>query len=83
MGLFFVYCIIKVNGDIALGAMLFYFVLVAVASPWIELRYIMPVCGLIFVVAMYYYEQKMYYRQPNLIMYFVNGNIIKEKVELL
>jgi len=38
-------------------SMLFYFGLVAVASPWIELRYIMPVCGLIFVVIMYYFEQ--------------------------
>ena len=36
---------------------LFYFVLVAVASPWIELRYIMPVCDLIFVVTIYYFEQ--------------------------
>ena len=33
---------------------LFYFILVAVASPWIELRYIMPVCGLIFVLVIYY-----------------------------
>lgn len=33
---------------------LFYFVIVAVASPWIEIRYIMPVCGLIFVLVMYY-----------------------------
>ena len=32
----------------------FYFILVAVASPWIELRYIMPVCGLIFVLVIYY-----------------------------
>lgn len=40
-----------------LFSMLFYFGLVAVASPWIELRYIMPVCGLIFVVAMFYFEQ--------------------------
>lgn len=40
-----------------LFSMLFYFVLVAVASPWIELRYIMPVCGLIFVVTIYYFEQ--------------------------
>lgn len=38
-------------------SMLFYFGLVAVASPWIELRYIMPICGLIFVVTIYYYEQ--------------------------
>lgn len=40
-----------------LFSMLFYFVLVAIASPWIELRYIMPVCGLIFVVVMFYFEQ--------------------------
>ena len=40
-----------------LFSMLFYFGLVAVASPWIELRYIMPVCGLIFVVTMFYFEQ--------------------------
>ncbi len=33
---------------------IFYFILVAVASPWIELRYIMPVCGLIFVLVIYY-----------------------------
>lgn len=36
---------------------LFYFLLVAVASPWIELRYIMPVCGLIFVITLFYYEE--------------------------
>ena len=40
-----------------LFSMLFYFVLVAVASPWIELRYIMPICGLIFVMVMFYFEQ--------------------------
>lgn len=32
---------------------LMYFVLAAVASPFMELRYIMPVCGLIFVLVMY------------------------------
>ena len=31
-----------------------YFIIVAIASPWIELRYIMPVSGLIFVLAIYY-----------------------------
>ena len=40
-----------------LFSMLFYFLLVAVASPWIELRYIMPICGLIFVVTMFYFEE--------------------------
>ena len=29
---------------------LFYFILVSVASPWIELRYIMPICNIIFVL---------------------------------
>ena len=33
---------------------LFYFLLVAVASPWIELRYIMPICSLIFVMGIYF-----------------------------
>ena len=28
-------------------------ILVAIASPWIELRYIMPVCGLIFILVLY------------------------------
>jgi len=40
-----------------LFSMLFYFILVGVASPWIELRYIMPICGLLFVVTMFYFEQ--------------------------
>ncbi len=30
----------------------FYFVLVAIASPWIELRYIMPICSLLFLFVM-------------------------------
>lgn len=30
-----------------------YTILVAIASPWIELRYIMPVCGLIFILVLY------------------------------
>lgn len=33
---------------------LFYFILVSVASPWIELRYVMPICGLVFVLVIYY-----------------------------
>ncbi len=33
---------------------LFYFILVSLASPWIELRYIMPICGLVFVIIIYY-----------------------------
>ena len=31
----------------------FYFILVAIASPWIELRYVMPVCGLIFILVIF------------------------------
>lgn len=31
---------------------IFYFMIVAIASPWIELRYIVPVCGLIFILIM-------------------------------
>lgn len=33
---------------------IFYFIIVSIASPWIELRYIMPVCGLIFSLVIYY-----------------------------
>lgn len=33
---------------------LFYFLLVSVASPWIELRYIMPICQLLFVLVIYF-----------------------------
>lgn len=33
---------------------LFYFVLVAISSPWIELRYVMPICGMIFILAIYF-----------------------------
>lgn len=36
---------------------LFYFILVAVASPWIELRYIMPICNLAFILVIYYFYQ--------------------------
>ncbi len=33
---------------------IFYFVIVAIASPWIELRYVAPICSLIFVLVIYY-----------------------------
>ena len=36
---------------------LFYFILVAISSPWIELRYIMPVCGIIFIIVLFYIEE--------------------------
>lgn len=45
---------------------IFYFILVAVASPWIELRYIMPVCSLIFCLVIYY-------------LYNFSNNILGEK----
>lgn len=37
-----------------LAPTVFYFILVSVASPWIELRYIMPICSLLFVLVIYY-----------------------------
>lgn len=33
---------------------LFYFIIVAIASPWIELRYIMPICALMFITIIFY-----------------------------
>ncbi len=33
---------------------LFYFLIAAIASPWRVLRYIVPVCGLIFILVIYY-----------------------------
>lgn len=35
----------------------FYFAIVAIASPWIELRYIAPICGLIFLLVIYYFQR--------------------------
>ena len=37
----------------------FYTLLVALSSPWIELRYIMPVCGLVFILIIYLLENVM------------------------
>ena len=36
---------------------IFYFVVTAVSSPWIELRYIMPICALIFISIIYWLNQ--------------------------
>lgn len=44
-----------------------YFLIVAVASPWIELRYITPVCGLIFILVIY-------------ALYSLLKNIVKENL---
>lgn len=32
---------------------IFYFLLVAMSAPWIELRYMMPICSIIFILIMY------------------------------
>ena len=32
---------------------IFYFILVAISAPWVELRYIMPICNLIFILVFY------------------------------
>ena len=45
---------------------LFYTILSAISSPWLELRYIMPVCNLLFILAIY------------LVMQLLN-NVVKEK----
>ena len=45
---------------------IFYTVLAAICSPWLELRYIMPVCSLLFILAIY------------LIIQLLN-NVVKEK----
>ncbi len=44
----------------------FYAILVAISSPWVELRYIMPVCNFIFILIIY-------------VMYILLENIVKEK----
>ena len=44
----------------------FYFLLVAMSAPWIELRYMMPICSLIFILIMY-------------LLIMLLKNIVKEK----
>ena len=53
------------------SATVFYFVLVSIASPWVELRYIMPVCGLIFILVIY-----CLYQLLNSILGERNSNIL-------
>lgn len=43
---------------------IFYFLLTAVASPYIELRYIMPICGMFFVVVIYLLDAALEIRIP-------------------
>ena len=38
---------------------LFYTILAVISSPWLELRYIMPVCSLLFVLALYLIMQSL------------------------
>lgn len=38
---------------------LFYFVLVGIVSPWMTLRYILPICGLIFILVFFYLYSKI------------------------
>jgi hypothetical protein len=45
---------------------LVYFILVSISSPWITLRYVMPICGILFILAIYYIDKLL-------------SNIIKEK----
>ncbi len=45
---------------------IFYTVLAAICSPWLELRYIMPVCSLLFILAIYLIIQLL-------------DNVVKEK----
>ncbi len=45
---------------------LFYFIIVAIASPWIELRYILPICGISFILVIYLLEELL-------------NNLVKEK----
>lgn len=46
---------------------LLYFVLVALSAPWKEIRYVLPICGIIFIIVFYY-------------LYELLSNIVNEKV---
>lgn len=54
---------------------IFYFILVSVASPWIELRYIMPVCSVIFILVIYYLYELLHNimgeKNTNILVVFV------------
>lgn len=45
----------------------FYFLLVAISSPWKTLRYIMPICAVVFIVVFYY-------------LYMLLKNVVSEKI---
>ena len=59
---------------------LFYFVLVAVASPWVELRYVMPICTTIFLVVIYYLAEILFdilgEKWTNLVIGMILGAIL-------
>ena len=48
-----------------------YFVLVAISSPWIELRYILPICAIIFILVIY-----LLYTLLKAVMSEKNSNIV-------
>lgn len=51
---------------------LFYFLLVAGASPYIELRYILPVCGMVFIVLISYLTELF----PRIFLYILTLGLI-------
>ncbi|MCX4303154.1 MAG: hypothetical protein OSJ66_03985 [Clostridia bacterium] len=57
---------------------LLYFILVALSSPWKELRYIMPICGIVFIIVMFYLEELFcnFIKEKKLIITFVSIFII-------
>ena len=72
---------------------IFYFIVVAIASPWIEIRYIMPICGLAFILVIYYLYKllKSIYKQKAkniiigviLVMIFISPFVFKIEPETL
>lgn len=57
---------------------LLYFILVALSSPWKELRYIMPICGIVFIIVMFYLEELFcnFIKEKKLIITFISIFII-------
>ncbi len=72
---------------------IFYFIVVAIASPWIEIRYIMPICGLAFILVIYYLYKllKSIYKEKAkniiigviLVMIFISPFVFKIEPETL
>ncbi len=57
-----------------------YFLIAAVASPWIELRYIAPICGLTFIIAIFYlYSLIKFFEKEktrNIFMVFILASVL-------